>query len=69
MENHENQENHGKNASHQNFSILYLLAAITGVLTAWILTGSVLWMTIGVILGLLTAGFFINVLIKGSEEA
>lgn len=66
MENHENQEG---NATHQNFSVLYLLAAITGVLTAWILTGSVLWMIISVILGLLTAGFFINVLIKGSEEA
>lgn len=52
-----------------NFSILYFLAAIAGILTAWVVTGSVAWMIAGLVLGLLTAGFFINVLIKGREEA
>ena len=52
-----------------NFSILYILALITGILTAWVITGSLLWIIIGAVLGLLLAGFFINVFIKGREEA
>ncbi len=47
-----------------NYSLFYILAAITGILTAWVITGSVLIMLLGVVLGLLSAGFFVNVLVK-----
>lgn len=61
-------ENHEKGTETQNFSILYLLAAITGILTGWVVAGSIMWMIIGALLGLLTTVFFINVLVKGREE-
>ena len=58
-------ENHEQTPT--NYSLFYILAAITGVLTAWIVTGSVLTMLLGAVLGLLSAGFFVNVLVKDRE--
>lgn len=52
-----------------NYSIMYLLAVITGILTAWVVTASFLWMFIGAVLGLLSAGFFVNRVMKDGEEA
>ncbi|WP_036678173.1 hypothetical protein [Daejeonella oryzae] len=60
MENHDTTEK-------ANYSIMYILAVICGVLTAWVLTGSILYILLGAILGLLTAGFFKNVLMKNRE--
>jgi len=59
-----NQEN-----SNNNDSLYFILAAIFGVLTAWVVTGSILYMLLGAVLGLLTAGLFLNVLVKDRDEA
>ena len=60
MENHNTKET-------TNYSFYYILAVICGVLTAWVVTGSILFILLGAILGLLTAGFFVNVLVKNRE--
>ena len=57
MENHET----------TNYSLFYILAVICGILTAWIVDGTILYILLGAILGLLSAGFFVNVLVKNRE--
>ncbi|MEJ7780630.1 MAG: hypothetical protein WKF68_13695 [Daejeonella sp.] len=53
-----------------NYNSYYLIPAlICGVLTGWIVTGSVGYTILGAVLGLLTAGFWINVVADKSEEA
>ncbi len=54
----------------KSYSSYYLIPALLcGMLTAWIVTGSVGYTILGAILGLLTAGFWINVVANNSEEA
>lgn len=61
-------ENHNNNK--KNYSSYYLVPAlICGVLTGWVVTGSVGFMILGAVLGLLTAGFWMNVVMNKSEEA
>lgn len=50
-----------------DYGIIYLLAAICGVATALVVTGSIGWAFLGAILGLLSAGFFVNVVVKGNK--
>lgn len=57
MENHET----------TNYSLFYILAVICGILTAWIVDGTILYILLGALLGLLSAGFFVNVLVKNRE--
>ena len=52
----------------QDYGIYFLLAAICGVATAWVVSGSILWIFIGAILGLIVAGFFVNVIVKGKRD-
>ena len=53
-----------------NYNSYYLIPAlICGILTGWIVTGSVGYMILGAILGLLSAGFWMNVVVKNGEEA
>jgi hypothetical protein len=59
MENHNNPE--------VDYSLFYILAVVFGVLTAWVVTGSILYVLLGAFLGLLTAAFFVNVLVKDRE--
>lgn len=60
-------ENH---KAEKSYSSYYLIPAlICGVLTGWIVTGSVGYTILGAILGLLTAGFWMNVVVNNSEEA
>lgn len=55
--------------NHQAYSLYYIVpAVICGIATACIATGSVGHMVLGAILGLLTAGFWINV-VQHEEEA
>ena len=61
MENHDTTEK-------TNYSIYYILAVIFGVLTAWVIMGSVLYVLLGAFLGLLTAAFFVNVIVKNRED-
>lgn len=53
-----------ENPDKKSNSLYFILAAIFGILTAWIVTGSFGWIIVGAILGLLTAGFYVNVLAK-----
>ncbi|MBC7746187.1 MAG: hypothetical protein H7096_13910 [Flavobacterium sp.] len=57
-----------QNEPENNYSYFYILAVIFGVLTAWIVTGSILYMLLGAFLGLLTAAFFVNVLVRKREN-
>ncbi|MFD2161679.1 hypothetical protein ACFSJU_04690 [Paradesertivirga mongoliensis] len=52
----------------QDYGIYFLLAVICGVATAWVVTGSIGWVLLGALLGLLTAGFFVNVIVKGQNN-
>ncbi len=54
----------------KNYNSYYLIPAlICGVLTGWIVTGSVGYTILGAVLGLLTAAFWINVVADKGEEA
>ncbi|NEU09278.1 hypothetical protein GZH53_13215 [Flavihumibacter sp. R14] len=50
-----------------DYTYFYILALVCGILTAWVISGSVLWTILGAILGLLFAAFFVNALVKDSE--
>ena len=49
--------------------VFYLVGLISGLFTGWILDVSYTYIFVGGVLGLLTAGLFLNVLVKGREEA
>jgi hypothetical protein len=59
MENHDTTET--------NYSLYYILSLITGILTAWVISESVLWTLLGAVIGLLFAAFFVNALVKDRE--
>jgi hypothetical protein len=48
--------------------VYYLLGLVTGVLTGAILDVGMIWALVGGVLGLLSAGLFLNVLVKGRGE-
>ncbi len=50
-----------------NYSLYYILAIICGILTAWIISGSIPYIILGAILGWLLAVFYINVLVKDRD--
>ena len=53
----------------KSYSSYYLVPAlICGLLTGWIFTGSVGYTILGGVLGLLMAGFWMNVVENNSEE-
>ena len=55
--------------NHQAYSVYYIVPAVLcGIATACLVTGSVWHMTLGAIFGLLTAGFWINVVQHGEED-
>ncbi len=54
--------------SNNNFNWLYyLLGLIFGILTAVIITQSYIFAMVGAVLGLLTAGLFLNAIVKGRK--
>ena len=55
------------NNTETNYSLFYILAVVFGILTAWVVTGSIWYVLLGAFLGLLTATFFVNVLVKDRE--
>jgi len=48
--------------------VYYLVGLVSGLFTGAILDVGLLWTLVGGVLGLLTAGFFLNVLVKGRNE-
>lgn len=54
----------------ENTSIYYILPAVVGgIATACVVTGSVGHMILGAVLGLLSAGFWMNVVVPKDGEA
>jgi len=54
--------------SNNNFNWLYYaLGLVFGILTAVIITQSYVFAILGAVLGLLTAGLFLNALVKGRK--
>lgn len=58
--------NHTENSNTNAY--YYIPAILGGILTAWVLTGSFGYIILGAILGLLSAGYFVNVVAKRDEE-
>jgi hypothetical protein len=53
-----------------NYSAYYIIPAlICGIFTAWVITGSVGYMILGALLGLLAAAIWMNAVVKRDEEA
>jgi hypothetical protein len=57
-----------ENSAKSNSIYFIIPAVLCGILTAYVVTGSVGHMVLGAVLGLLTAGFWANV-VKHGEEA
>ncbi|MVN20117.1 hypothetical protein [Mucilaginibacter arboris] len=54
MENNETEEV-------KNFdNLYYIVGLLAGIITAYIVQGTFLWMLIGAVLGLLSAGFYVS---------
>ena len=51
----------------EDYGICFLLAALCGIATAWVVSGSLLHMFMGALFGLLSAGFFVNVILKDNK--
>lgn len=51
----------------QNNSYYYILALIFGVLTGFVVTGSIAWALFGALIGLIFALFYVNVLVEKRE--
>jgi hypothetical protein len=49
--------------------VYYLVGLFSGIFTGAILDKGLIWALVGGILGLLSAGLFLNVLVKGREES
>lgn len=53
----------------ENFnSYYYVLAMIAGILTAWVVAGTIGYMILGAVFGLLTAGLYLKVFVEKNEE-
>ena len=54
----------------ENTSIYYIVpAVICGIATACVVTGSIGYMVLGAVLGLLSAAFWMNVVVQKGEKA
>jgi hypothetical protein len=49
--------------------VYYLVALITGLFVGAIIDVGFVWIPVGGVLGLLSAAFFVNVLVKGRGDA
>jgi hypothetical protein len=56
-----------KKIEKKNNSWYFLLAAIFGFLTAFVISGTISWALRGVLIGLLFAVFYVNVLVEKRE--
>ena len=54
----------------ENFDyVYYLVGLVCGLFVGAIIDKGFTWIPVGGVLGLLTAAFFLNVMVKGREEA
>ena len=61
-------KHHHKEEENLDF-VYYLVGLICGLFTGAIIDVGFIWIPIGGALGLLTAAFFLNIMVKGREEA
>ncbi|MDB5009927.1 MAG: hypothetical protein JWQ06_716 [Mucilaginibacter sp.] len=61
-------KHHHKEEENLDF-VYYLVGLICGLFTGAIIDVGFIWIPIGGVLGLLTAAFFLNIMVKGREEA
>jgi hypothetical protein len=60
---------HHHNEEEKNYDFLfYLVALVSGMFVGAIIERGFIWIPVGGVLGLLSAGFFLKVLVKGREE-
>jgi hypothetical protein len=52
----------------QDSGIYFLLAALCGIATAWVVTGSIAWVLLGALFGLLSAALFVNAFVRRSRR-
>ena len=48
--------------------LYYVIGLVFGLITGFFLDKSFVWVLVGGLFGLLTAAFFVNVLVKGREQ-
>jgi len=61
---------HHKEEEEKSYDFIYYVLGLgTGVFTGAILDVGLIWALVGGVLGLLSAAFYLNVLVKGREEA
>ncbi len=61
---HQHEQEEEKSYDH----LYYLLGLVTGIFTGAILDVCMIWALVGGVLGLLSAGLFLKVLVKGRED-
>lgn len=49
-------------------NLYYIIGLVAGIIIAYIVQGTLLWMLIGAVLGLLSAGFYIKKIAPRDEE-
>jgi hypothetical protein len=60
---------HHHNQEEKNYDfIFYLVAIVSGMFVGAIVERGFIWIPVGGVLGLLTAGLFLSKLVKGREE-
>ncbi|PTQ99925.1 hypothetical protein C8P68_102755 [Mucilaginibacter yixingensis] len=61
-------KNHKKEEENYD-SLFYIIGLLAGMFTGAVIEKGFTWVVVGGVMGLLTAAFFLNVLVKGSEKA
>jgi len=62
-------QHHKKEENKSDDYLYYLVGLLSGLFTGAILESSFIWIPILGIVGLLVAGFFLNVFVRGRENA
>jgi len=61
-------KNHKKEEENYD-SLFYIIGLLAGMFTGAVIEKGFAWVVVGGVMGLLTAAFFLNVLVKGREKA
>jgi hypothetical protein len=60
---------HGQTEEEKSYDFLYYLVGLgTGLFIGFIIDVSITWVLVGGLLGLLSAAFYLNILVKGRED-
>ncbi|RCH53809.1 hypothetical protein DJ568_16360 [Mucilaginibacter hurinus] len=59
---------HPHKEEEKSYAAFYLVALVAGIFVGAIIDRGLIYVPVGGVLGLLTAAFFVNVLVKGREN-